>query len=113
MAGMPVSTGGPPKSARAGIEAAMGEAQGELGQEDPAEAGQDPTQEMTEIESRIVRLEEALVSRGVLSEGDLTGPSGSDDQGNPLPPDPTQDPAAAAAGGAPPGAPPMPPGAPA
>lgn len=114
MTGIPVSTGGPPQSGRAGIADALAQSGG-AALDDPegaGEAGQDPIAEMTEVEARIARLEDALVTRGVLTEGDLTGPPGSDDQGNPMPPDPMQDPNAMA-GGPPPDMPPAPPGAPA
>lgn len=78
----------------------MGDAYGAAEEElaGPAEEGVDET---TEIEERIMRLEDKLIERGVLSEGDLA-PA----------PDPAMDPAAAEGlppeAGAPQGAAPAP-----
>ena len=96
MTGIPVPTGGPPQSMRQGISDAMQPEEGAEG-----ELPEDPAQEMSEIEARIVRLEEVLVGRGVLTEGDLTGPAGSDPNGE-MPVDPAAAPPGAPAPGAPP-----------
>lgn len=66
MTGIPTSVGGPPTSNRDDIAGAL------QGATDEQDAPASP--ELTEVESRIMRLEEALVSRGVLHDSDLQGP---------------------------------------
>jgi len=62
---MPSPSTPPPGAARGVLEGAMGEASA-------AEMPMDAAPEMTEIESRIVRLEDKLIERGVLTDMDLS-----------------------------------------
>lgn len=102
--GMPAIGGKQYQGSGPAMAAAYQGAQDEAAPQDPSappEGGEG--QAMTEIEARIMRLEEALVSRGVLHDSDLQGGPG-----------PSPEPAGAPPGappeaGAPEGAPPMPP----
>lgn len=109
--GMPAIGGKQYQGSGPAMAAAYQGAQDDAAAQDPS-AGGDPSQgpaeggeqgALTEIEARIMRLEEALVSRGVLHDTDLQGGPG-----------PSPDPAGAPPGappdqGAPAGAPPAPP----
>lgn len=101
---IPATGGNVPQSPRGGIEAALSSAMAETGGE--PEAGM-ASPEVSEVEARIMRLEDVLVQRGVLTPSDLGEPSpeGMPSEGMPL--DPAAgplgaDPLAAMMSGAPP-----------
>ena len=102
----PATGGNVPQSSRGDIEAALSSAMAEQSGAPVEEEGM-ASPETSEVDARIMRLEDALIQRGVLTESDLGGmePEGMPSEAMPL--DPAagplgQDPLAAMMSGAPP-----------
>lgn len=72
----------PPTSNRQGIADALGAAQAEQG----AGVEGEPQEELSEVQERIVRIEEILLKRGVAHEGDFAPTEPDDGSGAPADP---------------------------
>lgn len=102
---IPATGGNVPQSSRGDIEAALSSAMSEQGA--PVEEAGMASPETSEVEARIMRLEDVLIQRGVLTESDLGGMDPEAMPSESMPLDPAagplgQDPLAAMMSGAPP-----------
>lgn len=81
----------PPGAARGQLQAAMAQAAQQQGGPDPSQDPNaappegSPEEELSEVQARIVRIEDVLVKRGIAHPADF-GPSEPDDQGAGAPP---------------------------